>query len=53
MSADNASSGRLTLKIMLMVVLLFVPVVLADQIGAYRRFCLKVTDNDLAHEETY
>jgi cytochrome d ubiquinol oxidase subunit II len=43
----------LTLKIMLIVVLLFVPVVLAYQIWAYRLFSVKVTDDDLAHEDMY
>lgn len=53
LSTDNASSSPLTLKIMLIVVLLFVSVVLAYQIWAYRLFSLKETDNDLAHQETY
>jgi hypothetical protein len=35
---------------MLIVVLLFVPVVLAYQIYAYKLFSVKVTDDDLAHE---
>ncbi len=47
----NASSSPLTLKIMLMVVLLFIPVVLAYQIWAYRLFNTKVTLEDL--EEAY
>jgi cytochrome d ubiquinol oxidase subunit II len=38
---------------MLIVVLLFVPVVLAYQIWAYKLFSVKVTDEDLAHEEMY
>ena len=53
LSAYNASSSPLTLKIMLIVVLLFVPVVLAYQIYAYHLFSVKVTDDDLAHEEMY
>lgn len=53
LTAFNASSSPLTLKIMLIVVLLFVPVVLAYQIWAYQLFSVKVTDDDLAHEETY
>jgi cytochrome d ubiquinol oxidase subunit II len=53
LSAFNASSSPLTLKIMLIVVLLFVPVVLAYQIWAYRLFSVKVTDDDLAHEDMY
>jgi cytochrome d ubiquinol oxidase subunit II len=53
LSAFNASSSPLTLKIMLIVVLLFVPVVLAYQIYAYKLFTVKVTDDDLAHEDMY
>ena len=53
LTAFNASSSPLTLKIMLIVVLLFVPVVLAYQIWAYKLFSVKVTDDDLAHEEMY
>jgi cytochrome d ubiquinol oxidase subunit II len=53
LSAYNASSSPLTLRIMLIVVLLFVPVVLAYQIYAYKLFSVKVTDDDLAHEEMY
>ena len=53
LTAFNASSSPLTLKIMLIVVLLFVPVVLAYQIWAYKLFSVKVTDEDLAHEEMY
>jgi cytochrome d ubiquinol oxidase subunit II len=50
LSAFNASSSPLTLKIMLIVVLLFIPVVLAYQIWAYKMFSVKVTDEDLADE---
>jgi len=53
LTAFNASSSPLTLKIMLIVVLLFVPVVLVYQIWAYKLFSVKVTDDDLAHEEMY
>lgn len=53
LSAFNASSSPLTLKIMLIVVVLFIPVVLAYQIWSYNLFSVKVTDSDLAHEETY
>lgn len=53
LTAFNASSSPLTLQIMLIVVVLFVPVVLAYQIWAYKLFSVKVTDEDLAHEETY
>jgi cytochrome d ubiquinol oxidase subunit II len=53
LSAYNASSSPLTLKIMLIVVLLFVPVVLVYQAWAYKLFSVKITDDDLAHEEGY
>jgi len=53
LTAHNASSSPLTLKIMLVVVLLFVPVVLAYQIWAYNLFKTKLTEEDLALEEAY
>ncbi|MDA8137875.1 MAG: cytochrome d ubiquinol oxidase subunit II [Desulfobacteraceae bacterium] len=53
LTAHNASSSPLTLKIMLIVVLLFIPVVLAYQIWAYHMFRTKVTEEDLALEEAY
>jgi cytochrome d ubiquinol oxidase subunit II len=53
LSAFNASSSPLTLKIMLIVVLLFVPVVLVYQAWAYKLFSVKITDDDLAHDEGY
>jgi cytochrome d ubiquinol oxidase subunit II len=53
LSAFNASSSPLTLKIMLIVVLLFVPVVLAYQIWAYTLFSAPVSESDLAHEDMY
>jgi cytochrome d ubiquinol oxidase subunit II len=53
LTAFNASSSPLTLKIMLIVVLIFIPAVLAYQVWAYRLFSVKVTDEDLAHEDMY
>jgi cytochrome d ubiquinol oxidase subunit II len=53
LTAHNASSSPLTLKIMLVVTLLFIPVVLAYQIWTYNLFKTKVTKNDLAYEEAY
>lgn len=53
LTALNASSSPLTLKIMLVVVLLFIPVVLAYQIWAYHLFRNKVTREDLALEDAY
>ena len=53
LTAFNASSSPLTLKIMLTVVVIFVPVVIAYQIWAYRLFWNKVSDEDLAHDKAY
>jgi len=53
LTAVNASSSPLTLKIMLLVVLLFVPVVLTYQIWVYRLFYHKVVREDLDLEEAY
>ncbi|MCP4747464.1 MAG: cytochrome d ubiquinol oxidase subunit II [Desulfobacteraceae bacterium] len=53
LSAFNASSSPLTLKIMLVVVLIFVPLVLAYQIWAYTLFKDKITKQDLEHERVY
>jgi cytochrome d ubiquinol oxidase subunit II len=53
LTAFNASSSPLTLKIMLMVVLLFIPVVLVYQIWSYGLFTGKVTREDLDLEEAY
>jgi len=53
LTAFNSSSSPLTLKIMLIVVILFIPVVIAYQIWAYNLFKGKVTKEDLAYEEVY
>ncbi len=53
LSAFNASSSPLTLKIMLVVVLLFVPVVLVYQTWAYQLFKSKVTVADHESEDVY
>ena len=53
LTAHNASSSPLTLKIMLIVALIFVPIVLAYQIWTYMMFQGKVTKEDLAYEEAY
>ena len=53
LTAFNASSSPLTLKIMLIVVLLFVPVVLVYQIWTYNLFKGKVAQEDLDLEEAY
>lgn len=49
LTAHNASSSPLTLKIMLGVVIIFVPIVLAYQIWAYTVFIGKVTEEDLMY----
>ena len=53
LTAHNASSSPLTLKIMLIVVIIFIPVVIGYQIWAYNLFKDKVTIKDLAYEESY
>ncbi|MFC1515886.1 cytochrome d ubiquinol oxidase subunit II [Thermodesulfobacteriota bacterium] len=53
LTAHNASSSPLTLKIMLVVVILFLPIVIGYQIWAYNLFKDKVTKEDLAYEEAY
>ncbi len=53
LTAFNASSSPLTLKIMLVVVIIFIPVVIAYQIWAYNLFKGKITEEDLAYEEAY
>jgi len=53
LTAFNASSSPLTLKIMLIVVILFIPVIIGYQVWAYNLFKGKVTTDDLAHEEAY
>lgn len=53
LSAHNASSSPLTLKIMLIVVIIFIPVVLAYQIWAYNLFKGKITVKDLTYDESY
>jgi cytochrome d ubiquinol oxidase subunit II len=53
LTAYNASSSPLTLKIMLIVVIIFIPVVIAYQIWAYNLFKGKVTGADLTHDEAY
>lgn len=53
LTAFNASSSPLTLKIMLIVVLIFVPIVLGYQTWAYNLFKGKVTAEDLSYDESY
>lgn len=49
LNAFNASSSPLTLKIMLGVVLVFIPIVIAYQIFAYKIFSSKVDAGDLTY----
>ena len=53
LTAHNASSSPLTLKIMLTVVIIFVPIVLIYQIWAYYLFRNKITPENLAEEGIY
>jgi len=53
LTAYNASSSPLTLKIMLAVVIIFVPIVIAYQAWAYNLFKDKVTKEDLLYDESY
>ena len=52
-TAFNAASSPLTLKIMLGVVLVFLPPVLVYQTWVYRTFRDKVTSTMLASDESY
>ena len=49
----NSSSSPLTLKIMLAVALVFVPIVVVYQVWTYRLFRDRVTEKDLGYEEAY
>ncbi|QCQ20783.1 cytochrome d ubiquinol oxidase subunit II [Desulfoglaeba alkanexedens] len=53
MTIYNSASSTLTLKIMLGVALIFVPLAIAYQVWTYRLFRHKVTEADLAYEEAY
>ena len=53
LTAFNASSSPLTLKIMLMVVILFIPIVVAYQVWSYTMFSKKMTEEDLSLDEAY
>jgi len=53
LTAFNTSSSPLALKIMLIVIVLFIPVVIGYQIWAYNLFKGKVTKEDLTYEEGY
>ena len=53
LTAFNASSSPLTLKIMLVVVSIFIPIVIAYQSWSYHLFKDPVTDEDLDMDEAY
>ena len=53
LTAFNASSSPLTLKIMLGVVLVFIPIVIAYQAWSYHLFSSPVTQEDLDMDEAY
>ena len=53
LTVHNSASSPLTLKIMLVVALIFVPVVIAYQTWVYVLFRGKVTAEELAYEEAY
>jgi cytochrome d ubiquinol oxidase subunit II len=53
MSIHNSASSPLTLKIMLGVALVMVPIVIIYQALVYNFFKHKLTDEDLAYEEAY
>ena len=53
LTAHNASASHLTLTIMLVVVLLFIPLVIGYQLWAYFMFSDKVTMDVLAEEDAY
>jgi len=52
-TAYNASSSPLTLKIMLVVVIMFIPAVIAYQAWTYNLFKGKVTEKDLSYDDAY
>lgn len=53
LTAFNSSSSPLTLKIMLVVALTFVPIVIAYQVWVHHLFRHKTGEEDLEHEEGY
>ena len=53
LTARNASSSPLTLKIMLVVAIIFVPIVIAYQAWTYNLFKHKVAPAELSHDEAY
>ncbi len=53
LTAFNASGSPLTLKVMLIVAIIFVPIVIVYQFFTYKLFSGKLTEKDLEHDEAY
>jgi cytochrome d ubiquinol oxidase subunit II len=53
LTAHNASASQLSLNIMLVVVLIFIPMVIGYQLWAYHLFSDKLGAHDLLEEEAY
>ena len=53
LSAHNAASSPLTLRIMLVVVIIFIPIVLAYQAWTYNLFKSRLTEEDLSYDDGY
>jgi cytochrome d ubiquinol oxidase subunit II len=53
LTIHNSASSPLTLKIMLAVALIFVPIIIAYQTGVYILFRHKVREEDLAYDEAH
>ena len=53
LTAYNSSSTPLTLKIMLVVTLIFIPLVLVYKVLVYKKFATPMTDADLEYDEAY
>ncbi|RJP87760.1 MAG: cytochrome d ubiquinol oxidase subunit II [Desulfobacteraceae bacterium] len=53
LTAHNSSASQLTLSIMLVVVVIFIPMVIGYQLWAYHMFMDKLSIHDLAEEEAY
>lgn len=53
MTIENSASSPLTLKIMLTVALIMVPIVIAYQAWVFKTFSHKITQEDLDYEEAY
>ncbi len=53
LTTTNGASSPLTLQIMLVVALIFVPIVLLYQLWVYKTFAHKLTEADLDYEEAY